>query len=387
MLLRPEYKRQSLFCSRIFIHLNESASIYKRFKRNKPALFALAVILFTALVALFAYPLSPDDTPSANNMTVELSARPLGYKQLFLLIPKQRPPDRNNGFIALFAGQQDAYQFIPVNGYALKNDTIYARHYIDYNLEDTLRFSLSELNIPPGTPNLQQWIAKNRSLERRFLLGTDRYGRDILSRLLIGTRVSIAVGIVSVVLSLSIGVLLGALAGWYGGWVDGAVMWLINILWSIPTLLLVFAITLTIGKGFWEIFIAIGLTSWVSAARLIRGQVMQLKEMDYITAAKALGFRDSRIIFRHVVPNIAGPVMVVAAANFATAILIEAGLSFLGIGVQPPTPSWGLMIKEHYNFLIAGNPLPALVPGLAIMVLVLAFNIVGNALRDAIDVR
>jgi ABC-type dipeptide/oligopeptide/nickel transport system permease subunit len=159
------------------------------------------------------------------------------------------------------------------------------------------------------------------------------------------------------------------------------------MLWSIPTLLLVFAITLTIGKGFWEIFIAIGLTSWVSAARLIRGQVMQLKEMDFVTAARALGYTDGRIILRHILPNIAGPLMVIAAANFATAILIEAGLSFLGIGVQPPTPSWGLMIKEHYSFLLAGNPLPALIPGAAIMLLVLAFNILGNALRDAVDVR
>lgn len=183
------------------------------------------------------------------------------------------------------------------------------------------------------------------------------------------------------------GIFFGSVAGWYGGWVDNIVMYLINILWSIPTLLLVFAITLSIGKGFWEIFIAIGLTSWVSAARLIRGQVMQLKEMDFIIAAKALGLKDSRIIFRHILPNIAGPLMVIAAANFATAILIEAGLSFLGVGVQPPTPSWGLMIKEHYNFLIAGQPLPAIAPGIAIMILVLAFNLLGNALRDAIDVR
>ncbi len=367
--------------------MNEQASIYRRFKSNKPALLALVLILRTALVALFAYPLSPDSTPSANTMTLELSARPMGHKQLFLLVPKQRPPDRRNALYALWAGQPGAYQLLPVNGYTLHGDTVYARHYIDYNLEDTLRVPLAALKMPAGTTDTAQWLARERTQERRFLLGTDRYGRDILSRLLIGARVSIAVGIVSVVLSLSIGILLGALAGWYGGWVDAAVMWLINMLWSIPTLLLVFAITLTIGKGFWEIFIAIGLTSWVSAARLIRGQVMQLKEMDYITAAKALGYRDSRIIFRHIVPNIAGPVMVVAAANFATAILIEAGLSFLGIGVQPPTPSWGLIIKEHYNFLIAGNPLPALIPGLVIMILVLAFNIVGNALRDAIDVR
>lgn len=332
-------------------------------------------------MAVFAYPLAPDSSPDANNMVVELSARPAGYKQQFLLVPRRQVADA--GFVArIFSGTPAPYHYVPINGYQWQGNELVAQHYIDAGMQDTLHYSLADLKI-----NTVGELDKERITTCTYLLGTDRYGRDILSRLLIGTRVSIAVGLVSVILSLSIGIVLGAAAGWYGGIVDDAVMWLINILWSIPTLLLVFAITLTIGKGFWEIFIAIGLTSWVSAARLIRGQVMQLKEMDYITAAKALGFKDSRIIFRHILPNIAGPLMVIAAANFATAILIEAGLSFLGIGVQPPTPSWGLMIKEHYNFLIAGNPLPALIPGLAIMVLVLAFNIVGNALRDAIDVR
>jgi ABC-type dipeptide/oligopeptide/nickel transport system permease subunit len=348
---------------------------------------SLAVIAITVLAALFAYPLSPDNTPSANNMVVELGARPVGFTQQFLLVPKQRVPERGSWLYTLFNGSPSPYNYIPINGYSLSGDTLYARHYIDINLEDTLRYPMTAMQVPANTGDTAQWLKDHRLEHRKFYLGTDRYGRDILSRLLVGTRVSIAVGIVSVFLSLSIGILLGSIAGWYGGMADHAIMWLINILWSIPTLLLVFAITLTIGKGFWEIFIAIGLTSWVSAARLIRGQVMQLREMDFITAAKALGYKDSRIIFRHMLPNIAGPVMVVAAANFATAILIEAGLSFLGVGVQPPTPSWGLMIKEHYNFLIAGNPLPALVPGIAIMILVLAFNIVGNALRDAIDVR
>lgn len=366
--------------------MNERKSLYQKLRSNKPAVTACIVILLAVLLAIFAYPLSPDSTPMANNMVVELSARKAGYKQQFLLVPKQRVPERPSLLSCFFSGSPSPYADIPINGYYLLQGTLYARHHVDMGLEDTIAYPLSELGVPPGT-NSVQWIAKNSIKTRYFLLGTDRYGRDILSRLLIGTRVSITVGIVSVILSLSIGIFLGSLAGWYGGKVDAAVMYIINMLWSIPTLLLVFAITLTIGKGFWEIFIAIGLTSWVSAARLIRGQVMQLKEMDFITAAKALGFKDSRIIFRHILPNIAGPVMVVAAANFATAILIEAGLSFLGVGVQPPTPSWGLMIKEHYNFLIAGNPLPAIIPGMAIMILVLAFNIVGNALRDAIDVR
>ena len=141
------------------------------------------------------------------------------------------------------------------------------------------------------------------------------------------------------------------------------------------------------GGGLSTVTLIIGLFSWAANARIIRGEVLRVKQFEYIEASKSLGASRSRIIFRHILPNIAGPLMVIAAANFATAILIEAGLSFLGVGVQPPTPSWGLMIKEHYNFLIAGQPLPAIIPGLAIMILVLAFNLVGNALRDAIDVR
>jgi peptide/nickel transport system permease protein len=126
---------------------------------------------------------------------------------------------------------------------------------------------------------------------------------------------------------------------------------------------------------------------WVSVARLIRGQVMAIKEMEYVLAARALGLKDSRIILRHILPNILGPVLVIAAGNFATAIIVEAGLSFLGIGIQPPQPSWGLMIKENYNFIITHNPLLALIPGFAIMLLVLAFNLLGNGLRDAVDVK
>jgi len=340
--------------------------------------------LGTFIIAIFAYAFAPDNSPDANDMIVELSARPVGFKQQFFLLPKQNAPSESNIFQGIFIGKPQAHSLIPMNGFSVHNDSILIWHYIDDQLEDTLIYALSNLNF--HDKDLKNQIKKN-IITKKFYLGTDRYGRDILSRLIIGSRVSIAVGLVSVILSIGIGIFLGSLAGWYGGILDDSVMWFINILWSIPTLLLVFAITLTIGKGFWEIFIAIGLTSWVTAARLIRGQVMQIKEMDFITAAKALGFKDSRIIFKHILPNIAGPIMVIASANFATAILVEAGLSFLGIGVQPPTPSWGLMIKEHYTFLVAGNPVPALIPGLAIMILVLAFNILGNALRDAIDVR
>ena len=177
------------------------------------------------------------------------------------------------------------------------------------------------------------------------------------------------------------------MAGYFKGWVDDVIMWFTNVIWSIPTLLLVFAITLVLGKGFWQVFIAVGLTMWVNVARLVRGQVLAVRELDYIKATRALGFSHSRIILKHILPNILGPVMVIATSNFASAIVIEAGLSFLGVGVQPPQPSWGLMIKENYNFIITHNPLLALAPGIAIMQLVLAFNLLGNGLRDALNVR
>ena len=177
------------------------------------------------------------------------------------------------------------------------------------------------------------------------------------------------------------------MAGYYRGATDSAIMWLINVVWSIPTLLLVIAITLVLGKGVIQVFIAVGLTMWVEVARIVRGQILSIREKEFVEAGRALGFTNARIIFRHILPNVMGPVMVVAASNFASAIVIEAGLSFLGVGVQPPQPSWGLMIKENYNFIITHNPMLALVPGFAIMLLVLAFNRLGNGLRDAVDVK
>jgi peptide/nickel transport system permease protein len=190
-----------------------------------------------------------------------------------------------------------------------------------------------------------------------------------------------------VFISLVVGIFMGAIAGYYGGRVDAFVMWLVNIIWSIPTLLLVIAITLALGKGFWQVFVAVGLTMWVEVARVVRGQVMSIKQMQFVTAARALGYRNGRIIFNHILPNSMAPVIVISAANFASAILVESGLSFLGLGAQPPVPSWGGMIKDHYNYIILGKPWLALAPGIAMLLLVLAFMMAGNALRDALDVK
>ena len=358
-----------------------SQQTWKRLKKNKGALFGLIIIVVTVLVAIFAYIIVPDSSPNADLQTVEIQAKKPGYSQLFLKIPTGKDHG-TSWFSKLLHGIPDEYRYLPITKYVISNDSLIVHKYIDEDTSVVQSYAINQL-----TNNQPEKLIEQNIITKRYRLGTDRFGRDILSRLIIGTRVSLAVGLIAVLISLTLGIFLGALAGYYRGWVDEVIMWLVNVTWSIPTLLLVFAITMAMGKGFWQIFIAVGLTMWVSVARLVRGQVMAIKELEYIQAAKALGLKDSRIILRHILPNISGPIMVIAASNFATAIIIEAGLSFLGIGVQPPQPSWGLMIKENYNFIITHNPMLALIPGFTIMLLVLAFNLLGNGLRDSIDVK
>ena len=356
------------------------AQMWKRLKKNKGALFGLVIITLAIFISLFGYLIAPDSSPNADLQTVEIQAKKPGYRQQFLKINERKYGDRF-GIEHVISGTKNHFQLIPIKGYRINGDSLLVNKFIDDDTTIVQYYSVNRLTFHQPS-NIQKNI-----ITKKYWLGSDKFGRDILSRLIIGTRVSLAVGLIAVLISLTLGIILGALAGYYRGWVDEVIMWLVNVTWSIPTLLLVFAITIAMGKGFWQIFIAVGLTMWVSVARLIRGQVMAIKEMEYVQAARALGLKNSRIILRHILPNILGPVMVIAASNFATAIIVEAGLSFLGIGIQPPQPSWGLMIKENYNFIITHNPLLALLPGFAIMLLVLAFNLLGNGLRDAVDVK
>lgn len=350
---------------------------WRKLKKNKAAVFGMIIIVIAVILALFAYMVTPDASPNANRMIVEIGGQKPGTSQMFFKDKKEGPVVTVSFLERLLYGQDESVRFIPVNNYKIKGDSVIVEKYIDEGVQDTVLYPTTYF----------QGDVNNYFVTKTSWLGTDKYGRDILSRLIVGIRVSLSVGLIAITISLTIGILLGALAGYFRGWVDDIIMWLINIIWSIPTLLLVFAITLLLGKGFWQVFIAVGLTMWVSVARIVRGQVLSVRELEYVEAARALGFNNSRIIFRHILPNILGPVLVVAASNFASAIVIEAGLSFLGVGVQPPQPSWGLMIKENYNFIITHNPMLALAPGFAIMVLVLAFNLLGNGLRDALNVK
>lgn len=350
----------------------------QKFKKNFWGVFSFWSIIFLMLISVFAYVIAPDDTKNANNGDVSIRTKAPGFTVKVIEVPI----NDNHSFTDWLTGSAINTQHIPILDYHIQNDTLF---YHQYNEDPQLAQEKSMPIVAFHTDS--KTVEEKHIKEKKFWLGTDNQGRDYLSRLLIGTRVSLTIGFVAVFISIIVGVTLGAIAGYFGGKIDTFILWLINVVWSIPTLLLVIAITLALGKGFWQVFIAVGLTMWVEVARIVRGQVMSLKQAQYITAARALGFSDARIIFRHILPNSWAPVIVISAANFASAILIESGLSFLGLGAQVPIPSWGGMIKEHYNYIILGKAYLALIPGTAMVLLVVSFMMIGNALRDALDVK
>jgi len=240
--------------------------------------------------------------------------------------------------------------------------------------------------LSPSDPNAinVKHILEPPSLEHPF--GTDDLGRDIFSRVLWGSRISLSVGFVAVGIATIIGVILGALSGYYGSWIDRVIMRFVDIMLSIPTFFLLLAVIAFLEPSIWNIMIVIGLTSWMGVARLVRAEVLSTREREFVLAAKAIGASDLRIIFKHILPNSMAPVLVSTVLGIAGAILVESALSFLGIGVQPPTPSWG-------NILTAGKDnieiawWLSVFPGLAILVTVLSYNLLGEGIRDSIDPR
>ena len=351
-----------------------SGMAWRRFAQNKLSVASLVVIALFVLMALLGYLITPDGTPYCNQQYLELATLKPMTRIQFTYVDDHLPQPATGWLHKMLHGQPLPYTAIPTYRATAVGDSVDIESYTG------------------GTPNegVVRRVSRAQIVDSRtrtFLLGTDSYGRDVLSMIMIGSRVSLSVGLIAVLIALLIGITLGSLAAYYGGWVDNLITWLINVVWSIPTVLLVIAITFALGKGFWQVFIAVGLTMWVDIARVVRGQVYSIKEKEYVEAARALGFSTFRTIFRHILPNITGAVIVVTASTFASAILLEAGLSFLGIGVQPPMPSWGTMVKENYSFILLDSAYLALLPGLAIMLLVLAFMLLGNGLRDALDIK
>lgn len=353
-----------------------SSLVWKRLRKNVLAMVSISVIAFFILIAILGYLITPDHTPYCNQQYLELATLKPFSKATFIYInpAPEAAPEPVSLLHKMLFGEPLPYTAIPIYSHKAVGDSIEVETFTGSapNEGELRRFAKAD-------------VAKIAT--RTFVFGTDGYGRDVLSQIMIGSRVSLSVGFIAIIIALLIGITLGAIAAYYGRWIDNLIMWFINVVWSIPTVLLVIAITFALGKGFWQVFIAVGLTMWVDIARVVRGQVFSIKEKEYIEATHALGYSTFRTIFKHILPNITGAIIVVAASNFASAILLEAGLSFLGIGVQPPMPSWGSMVKENYGYILLDSAYLAFIPGIAIMIIVLAFMLLGNGIRDALDIR
>ncbi|MCS6821570.1 MAG: ABC transporter permease [Microscillaceae bacterium] len=388
--------------------------VRKRLFSNVLAVAGLVYIILACIVALLGYFIMPDSTPNVNERADEISLQKPGFQVLILKIRQNREIPKVNLFQKWLFGQESEYRIKPIESYRIQGLDVFVKVFaqggteVSYSLVDlTKPLYVGETNLLGGkkfevqgnviryvdvhgkiqTTTREELISEfeKKCLEKRtYWLGTDKAGRDVLSRLIFGVRISLGIGIVSVIISLLVGVTLGSIAGFFGGIVDSLVMWLMTVIWSIPGIMLVIAISLALGKGVLVAFIAIGLTTWVEIARVVRGQIMSIKQKQFVEAARALGMNNAQIIFRHVLPNTTGPVIVIMTSNFASAILTEAGLSFLGLSARPPVPSWGNMVNEGLAYITTDFHL-VLFPSLCIALMVLAFNLFGNGLRDAYD--
>jgi ABC-type dipeptide/oligopeptide/nickel transport system permease subunit len=364
--------------------------IRKRLLQNGPAMLGLGLVVLAVLIAITGYLILPDSTPYANDGIVALQKKPSGFTVKLLRLPKKEQPADTDFFHRWLFGAPAKYDLFPIESYEVHRGFLVAKPYRSGQDETNLiRIPVKSLrNMKSGISTDPETGDDHELMETRtYWLGTDKAGRDVLSRLLLGTRISLGIGFLAVLISVTIGLFAGAFAGYMGGLVDKALMFIMTVVWSVPGIMLVIAISLALGsKSVWVSFVAVGLTMWVDVARVVRGQILSLKEKTYIEAAKVAGLPEFRIIRKHLLPNLLGPLIVTATANFASAILMEAGLSFLGLGVQPPAPSWGMMVNEGFQLIGSRTSLFLVVlPSLCISILVLAFNLLGNGLRDAYD--
>ena len=356
--------------------------LWPRVARHRLALAGLGVLAALAALALVGPLALPDDSPGANRQLPALARLPAGSTLTFLRLPYPEPPAAEGLWARWWQGQPPPTRELPlsVNGAAytlrLTADSVWAEP------------AAAVRGLPLAAARPMGWGPEQLVGTRRFPLGTDALGRCLYSRLALGARVTLSIGLLAVVASLAIGTMVGLVAGYFGGWLDRVLQGLMTVVWALPALLLALTLAFVLGKGFAQLVWAVALSLWVDVARIVRGEVRSLKERGYIEAARIMGFGHGRILAVHLLPALTGPLVILAAANFASAILLESGLSFLGLGVAPPTPSWGAMVQEGYPYLLIdrGRGI-ALWPAAALFVSILSLYLVGQGLRDALDPR
>ena len=338
-----------------------------------PAKFGLGFICLLTSIAILGNLVRPDDSQYANDQQISIALNKPGFEVNYIQYKQSDKESQLENWIT--GGRQIPKKWVPIGNYRETGDSIFCSLYH------------SDENLSEAKVNLEKLNKDSYVNSRIFIFGTDKYGRDVLSRLMSGVSVSLLVGIIAVFISLLVGVPLGLWAGYYRGRVDAIIQFGIQVIWSIPTLLFVMAICVAFGNHLWVVFVGVGLTMWVEVARVTRGQVLSIREKEYVAAAQIAGVSNIRILFSHILPNASAPIIVMSASNFAAAILIEAGLSFLGLGIQMPQSSWGNMIRESYAYITTDMAYLAIVPGICIMLLVLSFMLIGNSLRDTFDVK
>jgi peptide/nickel transport system permease protein len=356
--------------------------MWQTLKKSKLFLGGAGLCLLLIVVGTLGYAITPDPTPNANQIVPEWSNLAPGTTVYY---SQQQPL---NADAAQNLGSTDASESTQTKK---KTPTLLFWAIGEPNTPKIIPFTANPTNSPTANPG--RGLSAPDSLKmvdavyhhRTFWLGSDRFGRDILSRMIIGARISLSIGFLAMLASIIIGTIIGLCAGYFGGKVDAFFSWLITVFWSVPTLLIALGLSMLLGKGYYQVLLATALSTWVEVARVVRGQTLQLKQREFVLAAKITGFSHSRIMFKHILPNLKGSLTVLATTNFASAILLEAGLGFLGLGVSPPTPSWGMMVKENLGYLVLDNSYLALIPGIAIMVLVMSFNLMSMGLRDILD--
>lgn len=319
--------------------------------KNKLFLFGAIICLILTVISTLGYLITPDSSTNANTIVHEWKNLKPGAKVLYIDENSSTPNAEINLWELWWNG------------------------------------SPSNNHIKPILPSEITQYKHQQVYSKTFWMGSDQFGRDMLSRMIIGGRVSLSIGFLAMISSLLIGTFIGLLSGFLGGLYDKFFSWLIAVFWSVPTLLIAMGLSMFLPKGFYQVLLATALSTWVEVARVVRGQAIQLREREYILAAKINGFSSVRIMFLHILPNLKGSLTVLATTNFASSILLEAGLGFLGLGVSPPTPTWGMMVKENMGYLVLDNASMALIPGIAIMILVMAFNLMSMGLRDVLDPR